>query len=432
MPIRHPEDGSALVEAAIIFPVLILILYWSSALTDVLVLKLKAAEAVRYALWETTVFKAPAQIQDEVARKYLDLRSPRDVQVAGTGLLLFPSLPQPGFRVDLDTTSQKVSIGREMNPPQPDGVFGSFLDIVFGAMAGTIDAEMARERFNVHGKASARVSLEPGKPQGSHLLAGGDVIGVGDGRQPSPLAKMALQAPLPSERPMQLVFDTWKAWPKPAEYTRDGAPTDVSVSPMRTYPVVEEQVSAQVDKMVFFGLNQAWWFDKMRTLGRTVGAAVGPIAGGSLPDVFSAARMDGPERGPITILPPEPADTGWAPSECDVQGHDEPCATQRLGDLRTARAGPAFLDDTETLGSRVDRTRYTLPFRINTQYWQQSGGTNAGDGTGGDRKLQAPPQALTADNEYVKTYHCRGHFFAGSQRAQEADPARRYAKECSQ
>lgn len=96
MAIRHPEDGSALVEAAIIFPVLILILYWSSALTDVLVLKLKAAEAVRYALWETTVFKTPAQIQDEVARKYIDLRSPRDVAVAGSGLLLYPSLRSRG------------------------------------------------------------------------------------------------------------------------------------------------------------------------------------------------------------------------------------------------------------------------------------------------------------------------------------------------
>ena len=43
------QSGSALVEAAILFPVLILILYWSIALTDVLVLKLKASEAARFA-----------------------------------------------------------------------------------------------------------------------------------------------------------------------------------------------------------------------------------------------------------------------------------------------------------------------------------------------------------------------------------------------
>ena len=45
------ESGSALVEAAILFPCVLLILYWSVALTDVLVLKLKASEAARFALW---------------------------------------------------------------------------------------------------------------------------------------------------------------------------------------------------------------------------------------------------------------------------------------------------------------------------------------------------------------------------------------------
>ena len=184
---------------------------------------------------------------------------------------------------------------------------------------------------------------------------------------------------------MQLVFDTWKAWPRSAKST-DGM-ADMTVSPMRTYPVVEEQVSAQVNKMVFFGLNQNGWFDTLRSIGQVATTALGI---GSLPDVFSAARMDGPGRGPITILPPEPADQSWVPSECDVQGHTETCATQRLGDLRTSKAGPAFLDDTETLGSHVDRTRYTLPFRINTQYWTRSGGTNAGRR---HRRGQRPPDS---------------------------------------
>src|SRR4051794_16084369 len=189
MAIGQSEDGSALVEAAILFPVLVLILYWSSALTDVLVLKLKAAEAVRYALWETTVFKPPAQIQDEVQRKFIDLRSPRDVTVQGTGLLLAPRLPNPGFRVDLDTTSKKVSIG------------------------GALDAEMEREGFNIRGKAVARVSVGPGSPDGSPILNGGRLLAADLGR-PSSLAKMLLQVPLPSERPMELIFDTWKAWPR--------------------------------------------------------------------------------------------------------------------------------------------------------------------------------------------------------------------------
>src|SRR5690348_3943112 len=171
MAIRHPEDGSALVEAAIIFPVLLLILYWSSALTDVLVLKLKAAEAVRYALWETTVFKTPEQIQDEVRRKFVDLRSPRDVNVQGTGLLLTPSLPDGGFQVDLDTTKNKVSLGSKWTP---------------------LDDEMEREGFNVQGKAGARVSVGPGSESGSPILKGGQLLTADLGR-PSSLAKLVLQ-----------------------------------------------------------------------------------------------------------------------------------------------------------------------------------------------------------------------------------------------
>ena len=67
------QDGSALVEAAILFPCLLLVLFWSMALTEVLVLKLKASEAARFALWETTVWKSPARIQRQVQQRFADL-----------------------------------------------------------------------------------------------------------------------------------------------------------------------------------------------------------------------------------------------------------------------------------------------------------------------------------------------------------------------
>src|SRR5205807_6114087 len=82
---RQSERGSAMVEAAIIFPCLVLILYWSAALTDVMVLKLKAAEALRYSLWEMTVFKPPAQINNEVQQRFVDLRSPKSINISYTG-----------------------------------------------------------------------------------------------------------------------------------------------------------------------------------------------------------------------------------------------------------------------------------------------------------------------------------------------------------
>src|ERR1700704_6442083 len=98
------EQGSALVEAAILIPVLVLILYWSGALTDVLVLKLKASEAARYALFETPGWKDPAQIRQEVQKRFADLRSPASISIQSTGLLLYPKASDLAWRAEVDTT----------------------------------------------------------------------------------------------------------------------------------------------------------------------------------------------------------------------------------------------------------------------------------------------------------------------------------------
>lgn len=438
----HGERGSAMTEAAIIFPCLVLILYWSAALTDVMVLKLKAAEALRYALWETTVFKAPAQIDSEVRQKFVDLRSPRDENVQYTGLLMYPLTRDMLWASSVDSTRTKVSIGGNARIPGGTGL-GKWIGRVVGAIASGVDGEMGREKFNVHGKALARVTLVHARhdEQSSPILKGGDLLGLKGGNDldhPPSMTNFTFQAPLPSQRPMSLVFDTWKAWPKPAQYTFDGAPSDPAVSPMKTYPTVETQVSKQTKQIVFFGLTGFSWFGKLEKAGQYILGVLGPLAGGSLPDIFSTARMDNPraglrdDRGPITILPPEKPDVGWSPGQCDYRGNMQPCPTQRLGDLRVSSSGPATIDKLTTLGPGVDRTRYTLPFRINTVYWTESGGTNNGSKPATGQKISAPSSKITQNNDYVGSYHCRGHYFAGSQRGQQTDPNQRYAKRCYQ
>lgn len=428
------ERGSAMVEAAIVFPCLVLILYWSAALTDVMVLKLKAAEAVRYALWETTVFKPPARIRIEVQEKFVDLRSPRAVRSSATGLLMFPLAKDLSWSASVDSASERVGIGGSLRLPSGTGL-GRWLRML-GTLSAAVDDQMRNGRFNVHGRATVRVSLDRAThDRASPLLQGGDLPGLRGGKDlgsPRSLSDFRFQAPLLSQRPMQLVFDTWKAWPKPATCSFAGAPTDTAVSPGKTYPVVEEQVSAQVGHLAFLGLASQPWFTRLRDVGNTLLRFLGPVAGGDLPDVFSSGRMDlpGRKRGPITILPPQLPTESWVPRACEVRGRTETCATQRLGDLRVSGPSPAFLDDTATLGSSVDRTRYTLPFAINTEYWTQGGGTNDGDKTGQARRMAAPPATIARGNDYVNTYNCRGHFFAGSQRGQEPDANRRYGRSC--
>jgi len=400
------ERGSALTEAALVVPCLVLIVYWASALSDVLVLKLKAAEAVRYALWEGTVFKSPEQIDIDVQRRFADLRSPGQIRVRHTGLVLYPLARDLAWRAHVDTTTAEVSFG--------------------GASPSSIDAAARAMKFNTNGVALARVSLVRARHDGRPLiLGGGDLLGrrgANDLGRPRSLASFALQAPLPSQRPMQLVFDPWKAWPKPAPYTFTGADTDRGASPSRTYPQVERQVSAQVREIAFAGANRIPGFRELSDLvSRVSRSGVSKaMVGGTLPDVFSTDRMDDPatNRGPITILPPERAPESWVPHRCEIAGRDVPCPTQRAGDVIATGARVVGLDGEQSLGEGVDRTRYTVPYRINTAWWRRSGGLDRELET---QHLESVKAQLATDNEYVKSYRCRGHFFGGSRKAQRAN-----------
>ena len=415
------EQGSSLVEMALVMPCLALVVYGSAALTDVLVLKLKAAEAARFALWETTAFKSPRQIDAEVRERFADLRSPRRVRQDHTGLLLHPLARDLTWRATVDSTTTSVPLGGSSRLPTSRGAWGKFVDALAGAVSKPVDEATAAMKLDTHGAALARVSLTAsGKDPRSRTLDGTPLAGEG-GRSGSPrwAARTALQAPLASHRPLQLVFDTWKAWPRPAPYSLSGAGTDVRTSPRSTYPEVEKQVSAQVRAIAFLGANRIPGFDDLNALvARIFRLGVTRAAlGGTLPDVFSTDRMDdvATNRGPITILPPEPAEESWVPHRCEIAGRDVACPTHRLGDVTGVSQTPRALDEDAALGEFVDRSRYTVPYRIHAAYWKRSGGM---DRELESRELERVPERMARDNGYVRTYRCRGHFFGGSRKPQ--------------
>ena len=432
------EEGSALVESAIVFPCLVLILYWSIALTDVLVLKLKASEAARYALWETTVWKSPAQIGREVQARFEDLRSPEGIRNRYTGLLMYPMASNLLWQARVDTDRSEVTLsGNAIRISGGPGRINGFIDTVARWIASGVQTAMRNQRFNTFGKAAVRVRLLHARHDEveSKILKGGDLPGLRGGndlRTPRSMVDLTFDAPLPSERPMSIVFDTWKAWPKPPAYTLDGAPTDVNVSPQQTYPEVEKQVEAQVDKIAFFGMRRFSWFTQLDTLvGRIFsGGITQSLLGGKPPTIFSTRRMDSPQRGPITIRPVEPPQAGFVPNLCDSPGgRQQPCTAQgqgaqRAGDVQANSAQRLIGLDAYTDGEDV--TRSTVPYRINTQYWRDSGGTASGF----DLRLTPLPARIAANNQYVQAWRCRGYFFAGSTLPQEQDVARRYRPPC--
>jgi len=424
------ERGSAMVESAILFPVLILLVMFSAAMADVMILKLKAAEALRYALWENTVFKPTAQIQSEVQARFADLKSPRSLNTPGTDLLLYPLAKDISWQANVDATSTKVGIGGQ-RAELPGGFWNQALGTVVNTLASSVDTVIGHQGFNQFGAAKVTVLLTRARHDAnSILLQGGDLAGARGGNAlgaPGFLANLSFRAPLPSERPMELVFDTWKAWPKPTDYTFDGASTEVLTSPMQTYPVVEQLVSSQVKKISFVGLSGYSWFNGLNGIaGKILGNGITEaLIGGHLPEVFSAERMDGPSAGPITILPVGVPSESWAPSQCDNNGKQQTCATQRLGGLVSSSVKTQFVGNDDSLGNQVDSTRYTVPFKINSRYWKKSGGVD--DLNANTASLQTLPAAIATANEYVKSWNCRGHFFAGAQTAQQTDRTARYS-----
>ena len=436
------QDGSALVEAAILFPCLLLVLFWSMALTEVLVLKLKASEAARFALWETTVWKSPARIHRQVQQRFADLRSPDRIENAWTGLLAFPRAAAMQWSADVDASVEVKLAGNRSEMAALPGISGSFVERVSGWMAGAVQSAMRAERFDTHGAAAVRVRVRASRDR-SRLLAGGDLVGHRGGDDlgaPRSLASLALRVPLGDERPMQLVFDTWKAWPKPAQFQLAGAPTSLTISPRQTYPEVEKQVAAQVDKIAFFGMRQLPWFRALESVTeRVLGSGVGgTLLGGRPPSMFATGRMDSRDRGPITIRPMQPPEAVFVPNACEVpSGGEAPCTERRYG---VARVGDVQSNHVASLGGlsayteNEDVTRHTVPFRINSRYWRWSGGTLDGWSGGTLDALEGGvvplPQSIARDNAYVRAWSCRGYFFSGATEPQVAHAPRRYRLPC--
>src|SRR5262249_58653156 len=98
------------------------------------------------------------------------------------------------------------------------------------------------EEGSTRGGAPGARGFGRARRDGSRVLAGGDLPGRRGGNDlgaPGALADLSVSVPGPAQRPLRLVFDPWKAWPKPAAFQFTGAPADVSASPKDNLAEVE-------------------------------------------------------------------------------------------------------------------------------------------------------------------------------------------------
>ena len=100
---------------------------------------------------------------------------------------------------------------------------------------------------------------------------------------------------------------------------------------------------------------------------------------------------------------------------------------QRLGELAGDGSKKFAPFPRTALIRNQDGSRFTVPYKINSQYFTDNGGN---DRDVFDVKLKAMKPKLSQQNEYVKSYQCRGHFFMGSRTAGQGEPSKRYNPSC--
>jgi hypothetical protein len=371
MTTRRGQRGSALTEFVIVLPLFVLLVYWAQFFTDLAILKLKTEEAARFAVWEFAAQRSPAEIDQDLRSKFIDLASPDDRHSSlgvPYGTLSFPRVEVAApttFQDDVDTAFD----GR-LAKPSGGGLLGSIQRFFVGFFNWGVRRLLDKYGLNTRGEATATVALQAPNT----LFPGGSVLGIFfDSGLPSTFRVTASTPPL--------MVDVWKAWP--SRYAL--ASKDVSTSPSATYgrgSAPEKEVSAHMKRMAYFELTSF-----LRPVDAVL--SIARLPGIGLVDDWSS------RGGPIAMLPGNVIREPWRP------GFQQPL--QRIGDQTRNDLRQTKNVDSPT-PNVTDRPRMTTPgAAIMTDYWTSRGGGGL-----------ASSRRDAADNPYAKSYACRSAYYMGS------------------
>lgn len=425
------QDGTATVEMAIMAPIFAILLLWSISFSDILVVKLAAQEAARFAAWQATVDVLPISGADpgggaikDIQTRFADLRSPETMNYPHTGLLSFPSaIAAHDISVAVNDQMPASLAPGQVPPPNTGGFIGSILRFLNGlgnAIMGSMNWLLGHWGFNMNGATRTTVTLTV--PQKLLPLRGGKIL-TGDFRN------IGLPATLSFRETDELVYDTWKAWPNPLRTRGDNPATP----PKQSYPVAEQYVATTMNNMAFFGILRNPVVNAIRRGLGLVGHFFGfpPIL-----DTSARSRhpADPTQAGPVTMMPS--CGTGNSGVvNCSPPSHQmasEP-NSQRIGNAYSYRLqgnpqnGLQWRSLADPRGGpdgagAADRSRYSLPYKVQSRYWMgfgafAGGGPSAGGGTAA---LAMPDRRIYDDNSnpYALTWRCRGYFYMGDKVAQ--------------
>lgn len=374
----NDDSGSGLTELAIVAPLFILLLFWAQFFVDVGLLKLKVDEAARYAVWEMAVQRPAAEVQAEVSQRFADLASPAQIdRPAPFGTRSFPLAT---VLVPELADTNDVPFDAYVRPPGGGGLINAILSFINRYVNGAVQWVLERMNFSTRGEARATVQF---RTQNT-LFPGGRLLGIFFDSGINPQITV-------TARSSPLLVDTWKAWP--GKYALSNK--SLNTSPYSTYPTgrgsnnaptadsaPEREVAARMEHVAFLGLaGDGGVLD-------IVNDVIGFLGGNALPRLFGVTTWR-TRQGPIAMLPGEPARRTFQP------GYGTP--VQRIGN-HWHMSGAGY----QTVDGSQDRSRYTLPSRVTTQWWTGKGG--------GLRN----PNITRSNNPYEQAYQCRDGYYMGA------------------
>ncbi len=364
-----------MVEFSVMLPVMLIILFYSVFLTDLVEVKLVGLEMARYVTWEKVGHRPVSEIKSDAEARFANLTSynkdPGD-QHHYIGIT--------NVQVKVDKIDDDVEVKMTGEIPRANGgggLVGSLMSMVSGGINGVLSWAKLNPRGLVHSEVSLQVE--------NKIVPNFSMFGV-EVKDP------ALGAPFVFREQSELIYETWKAWPHPEALV--GQKTR-GADPMTTYPTAEDQVAAQMQHVAYFGAGK---IRDVPIIGKIVDLIGGVLSFlGLPPPIATGTSRD--NDGPITLRPA--SNTGVASFSPSGKTHD----SNRLGDKYAdhvfyAGSGSPYVDSPDP---GVDRSRYSLPFRFNSGHWYRKDG-------GYDVK---PLHKQQIENEYYQTWLCRGHYYMG-------------------
>jgi hypothetical protein len=226
-PGRESQRGSAVVEMAIMAPILTVMVLWLIYFWEMHSARIHAAEAARYIAWERTVSASTAGIGTEAIARFEDLDSSSPVGKLGLSYWNKLTILQANA-ADVPAPLVDASNGA--------GGLGGFMSRVVGLLGGNLADPVVRHLGFDTGTGAVQSSVQ--------FQMRNFVV-------PKRIGEYVAQVGTGSNGlgPLDLVFtdgyysyfDTWRAW-RPGD------------APGNTYPAVQGHVRGRMDRIAYLGL----------------------------------------------------------------------------------------------------------------------------------------------------------------------------------